>query len=89
MTWLLASMDTIFKNKIVHCKFFYEMWDTILEFFITSSRARIQKKIENQGKHLCSVVYDSPPPETRTRVFACILLKGELVDMGQIFLLEK
>ncbi|XP_022854284.1 ATP-dependent RNA helicase SUV3, mitochondrial isoform X4 [Olea europaea var. sylvestris] len=28
---------------------------------------RIKKQIENGGKHLCSVVYGSLPPETRTR----------------------
>ncbi|KAA8548665.1 hypothetical protein F0562_000349 [Nyssa sinensis] len=28
---------------------------------------RLKKKIENGGKHLCSVVYGSLPPETRTR----------------------
>ncbi|XP_057758693.1 DExH-box ATP-dependent RNA helicase DExH16, mitochondrial [Arachis stenosperma] len=28
---------------------------------------KLKKKIENQGKHLCSVVYGSLPPETRTR----------------------
>ncbi|KAM7462828.1 hypothetical protein LguiA_030949 [Lonicera macranthoides] len=28
---------------------------------------KIKKKIENGGKHLCSVVYGSLPPETRTR----------------------
>ncbi|XP_059445728.1 DExH-box ATP-dependent RNA helicase DExH16, mitochondrial-like isoform X3 [Corylus avellana] len=28
---------------------------------------RLKKKIENEGKHLCSVVYGSLPPETRTR----------------------
>lgn len=26
-----------------------------------------QKKIENQAQHLCSVVYGSLPPETRTK----------------------
>lgn len=37
---------------------------------VTFSRHEIYKlkrKIENQGKHLCSVVYGSLPPETRTR----------------------
>ncbi|XP_004296632.1 PREDICTED: ATP-dependent RNA helicase SUV3, mitochondrial isoform X1 [Fragaria vesca subsp. vesca] len=28
---------------------------------------RLKKKIESNGKHLCSVVYGSLPPETRTR----------------------
>ncbi|PIA45013.1 hypothetical protein AQUCO_01700518v1 [Aquilegia coerulea] len=28
---------------------------------------RIKRKIEDKGKHLCSVVYGSLPPETRTR----------------------
>ncbi|XVF63070.1 hypothetical protein PTKIN_Ptkin09bG0059300 [Pterospermum kingtungense] len=28
---------------------------------------KLKKKIENGGKHLCSVVYGSLPPETRTR----------------------
>ncbi|XP_041026541.1 DExH-box ATP-dependent RNA helicase DExH16, mitochondrial [Juglans microcarpa x Juglans regia] len=28
---------------------------------------RLKRKIENGGKHLCSVVYGSLPPETRTR----------------------
>ncbi|KAK4265579.1 hypothetical protein QN277_026610 [Acacia crassicarpa] len=35
--------------------------------FSRKSIYRLKKRIENEGKHLCSVVYGSLPPETRTR----------------------
>ncbi|QHO27412.1 Retrovirus-related Pol polyprotein [Arachis hypogaea] len=42
MTWLLASINTSFEHNVVKCKFFYEMWEKIEDFFAASSSAREQ-----------------------------------------------
>lgn len=66
----------IFLLTMHHHFHFYSSWLNFLFLWFW------QKQIENGGKHLCSVVYGSLPPETRTRqvllLFAFICLWSEI-----------
>ncbi|KAL4305498.1 hypothetical protein AHAS_Ahas16G0084300 [Arachis hypogaea] len=41
-TWLLASIGTTFKNKILNCQRFYEAWNIIINHFNTTSKTKVQ-----------------------------------------------
>ncbi|KAL4396479.1 hypothetical protein AHAS_Ahas01G0096000 [Arachis hypogaea] len=55
MTWLLTSMETPLKNKILDCEFAYQVWKKIHDYFAKISKIRIQqlkaqlKNIKKEG----------------------------------------
>lgn len=58
---------------------------------VTFSRRNIyryKKQIESEGKHLCSVVYGSLPPETRTRQGVGDGVKDNLEEIKELIALE-
>lgn len=55
VSWLLASMDSTFKNIMVGCNFAFEIWNKIEIYFASQTRAKIKqlktqlKAIKKQG----------------------------------------
>jgi ATP-dependent RNA helicase SUPV3L1/SUV3 len=49
--------------------------------FLHREFCHMQKKVEMAGKHLCSVVYGSLPPETRTKQVMCLHLVFPSIDI--------
>ncbi|QHO08307.1 hypothetical protein S245_048991 [Arachis hypogaea] len=41
-TWLVASMTTTFTSKVLHCTRFADAWSTIIDYFTTASKTRVQ-----------------------------------------------
>ena len=41
-TWLVESMTTSIKNKVIHLSQFYEVWERIEKYFEDTSASRIQ-----------------------------------------------
>ncbi|XLR54392.1 hypothetical protein S83_005064 [Arachis hypogaea] len=62
-SWLLASIDPVFKNKMVGCTLSHQIWRTIEEYFAESTRFRVKqlkaqlKAIKKQGQSPTDYVF--------------------------------
>ena len=43
VSWLLASMDSSFANRMVGCEFAYEVWERIENYFAFQMRAKVRQ----------------------------------------------